>query len=68
MRVAKAPQIDPRGAKLHLECGLESQVAPKRHQVALGVRLGRPKSAQVEPKRRARGSKLSLRGDREAPS
>ena len=68
MRVARAPKIDLRGAKLRLKCGLEGQVAPKRHQVALGVRLGRPKSAQVEPKRRARGSKLSPRGGHEAPS
>ena len=42
LRVARAPKIDPRSAKLHLECGLESQVEPKRRQVALGVRLGRP--------------------------
>ena len=30
----------PRGAKLRLECDLDDQVAPKRLQVALGVRLG----------------------------
>ena len=51
LKVARAPKIDPRSAKLQLECGLEGQVEPKRCQVALGVRLGRLSWAQVAPKR-----------------
>ena len=39
LRVARAPKIDPRGAKLRLEYDLDSQVGPKRCQVAIGVRL-----------------------------
>ena len=61
LSVARAPKISLRGAKLHLKCALEGQVGHKNRQVALGVRLGRPKSAQVEPKRRPRGSKLGPR-------
>ena len=53
MRVARAPKFVPRGAKLHLECGLEGQVAPQRRQVALGVRLGAvkcgPRGATLRP-------------------
>ena len=54
-------KLRPRDSKLRLECGLESQVAPKRLQVALGVWLGGAMlrlecglEAQVEPKRRPR--------------
>ena len=53
MRVARAPKIDLGGAKLHLKCGLEGQVSPKRRQVALGVRLGALKCGP-------RGAKLRL--------
>ena len=50
LRVARVPEIDPGGAKLHLEGGLEHQVEPKRRQVALGVRLGALKCVQLTPK------------------
>ena len=44
---------------LHLKCVFEGQVAPKRRQVALGVRLGALKCGP-------RGAKLRLEGGLEA--
>ena len=57
LRVARALRIDLRGAKLHLKCGLEGQIARKRRQVALGVRLKDPGTPEWSP-----------RGAQEAPS
>ena len=49
LRVVRAPKIDPRSAKLHLRCGLEGQVAPKRRQVALGSQFEEPIGVQKTP-------------------
>ena len=50
LRVARAPKINLRGAKLHFKCGLESQIGAKTRQVALGVRLGARKCVQLGTK------------------